>query len=371
MIIVSIFGILSNVSSVIYFVNLRKQNAFHRLLVMLAVVDTFHLISSALTFSIANVSKRYYEHDWFYIVPISLPIAQTTMTASVYLTISLTVERYFSVVKPFFRMRNDFLKSSVALATPGFIFSILFTLPNYFMLKTFLIEDPVLETIDINEPYLKDLNWQELNMTDIATNVSTSQGLIQLVVKNVNEKNVPFKITGYSRNPKLEFAEFRSNETYIKVYVMWLHLLFSIIIPFSVLLPMNSAIYRKLVTLPRPSIRRSEEGRLRRREMRLARISVLIVIMFIICHSLKIVPSLLEILGYPPELIPGVLPVSHLLLTINCSVNFLIYYLASGRAISRLIPINSLRTIRRKAPTDRLSLRDDATLTTQYTETGF
>ena len=44
------------------------------------------------------------------------------------------------------------------------------------------------------------------------------QGLIQLVVKNVNEKNVPFKITGYSRNPKLEFAEFRSNETYIKVW---------------------------------------------------------------------------------------------------------------------------------------------------------
>ena len=27
----------------------------------------------------------------------------------------------------------------------------------------------------------------------------------------------------------------------------------------------------------------------------------MIVIMFIICHSLKIVPSLLEILGYPPE----------------------------------------------------------------------
>ena len=63
------------------------------------------------------------------------------------------------------------------------------------------------------------------------------------------------------------------------------------------------------------------------RVSRLARISVLIVVIFIFCHSLKILPSLLEILGYPPELIPGVLPVSHLLLTINCSVNFLVYYL--------------------------------------------
>ena len=53
--------------------------------------------------------------------------------------------------------------------------------------------------------------------------------------------------------------------------------------------------------LPQSSIRRTEESNLRRREMRLARISVLIVIIFIFCHSLKIIPSLLEILGYPPE----------------------------------------------------------------------
>ena len=113
---------------------------------------------------------------------------------------------------------------------------------------------------------------------------------------------------------------------------------------------------------------------------RLARISVVIVFIFIICHSLKILPSSLEILGYPPEvgqiiyikqliftpqLIPGVLPVSHLLLTINCSVNFLIYYLggmftpyfsfillfllsASGSALSRLIPIASFRSFQRR-----------------------
>ena len=66
------------------------------------------------------------------------------------------------------------------------------------------------------------------------------------------------------------------------------------------------------------SIRRTAEGNLRRRELRqkiwvcdfylkktnnfrLARISLLIVIIFIICHSLKIFPSLFEILGYPPE----------------------------------------------------------------------
>lgn len=43
---------------------------------MLALVDTFHLMSSALTFSIANLSPAYSNHAWYYIVPYSLPIAQ-------------------------------------------------------------------------------------------------------------------------------------------------------------------------------------------------------------------------------------------------------------------------------------------------------
>ena len=87
----------------------------------------------------------------------------------------------------------------------------------------------------------------------------------------------------------------------------------------------------------------------------------LLVLIFLLCHSLKIVPSLLEILGHPPDLVPGVLPLSHLLLTLNCrysilnpatstdlnfSVNFLVYYLASGRALSRLIPVCSARHVR-------------------------
>ena len=65
--------------------------------------------------------------------------------------------------------------------------------------------------------------------------------------------------------PRLEFAEFRSDETYItvrlgpgaqhsvqllvQVYVMWLHLLFNTILPFIVLVTMNTAIYRKLVSV--------------------------------------------------------------------------------------------------------------------------
>ena len=78
---------------------------------------------------------------------------------------------------------------------------------------------------------LKDINWTTGNNTETLRNVSTSQGLIQVIVRD----EVPFKVSrsrsrsrardntqcpqvvGFSSVPRLEFAEFRSDETYITV----------------------------------------------------------------------------------------------------------------------------------------------------------
>ena len=51
------------------------------------------------------------------------------------MTISLTVERYLSVVHPLVALRHS-SGSCMFLAAPGMLFSILFTLPNYFILTT-------------------------------------------------------------------------------------------------------------------------------------------------------------------------------------------------------------------------------------------
>ena len=48
------------------------------------------------------------------------------------------------------------------------------------------------------------------------TNITTSQGIIQLMVKDSR----PFQVTGYLSVPTIEFADFRSNETYITVITM-------------------------------------------------------------------------------------------------------------------------------------------------------
>jgi hypothetical protein len=58
---------------------------------------------------------------------------QTSLMMSVYLTISLTMERFMSVVYPLLHLRHH---SCFCLAAPGMVFSIIFTLPTYFMLNT-------------------------------------------------------------------------------------------------------------------------------------------------------------------------------------------------------------------------------------------
>ena len=55
---------------------------------------------------------------------------------SVYLTISLSVERYISVVHPLVSIRHHSGSSCLPLTLPAVIFSIIFTLPTYFMLDT-------------------------------------------------------------------------------------------------------------------------------------------------------------------------------------------------------------------------------------------
>ena len=55
---------------------------------------------------------------------------------SVYLTISLSLDRYLKVVHPLLAIQHSSMCSCMFLATPAIIFSVIFTLPNYFILST-------------------------------------------------------------------------------------------------------------------------------------------------------------------------------------------------------------------------------------------
>ena len=143
---VSCIGIVLNIISIFYFALLHQQRTFHRLLLLLALVDTLHLICSTITFSLPQLSEHFANYTWRYLVPYTLPLAQTSLTASVYLTVSLTCERFFSVVFPLKQFKHRWLRSSFVLSTPGLLFSVLFSLPNYFQLRTVFVPNATTTT---------------------------------------------------------------------------------------------------------------------------------------------------------------------------------------------------------------------------------
>ena len=82
--------------------------------------------------------------------------------------------------------------------------------------------------------------------------------------------------------------------------------------------------------------RRSGEDLLRRREMTLARTGAYIVIVFLVCQLLKVIPSILEMVD--PDIYPTwdeeIIATSHLLLSINSAVNYLLYSI-TGRCTNK------------------------------------
>ncbi|XP_023320604.1 FMRFamide receptor-like [Eurytemora carolleeae] len=215
---IGVCGIILNVLSVCFFIRQRTQRLFHRLLMQLAVTDTLYLLFSLLSFSLPLLYTEFAETLYKYTLPYTLPLAQTTMVMSVYLTISLTLERYISVVHPLLRHRtNGTWKSCFYLSSPPLLFSILFTLPNYFILYT-------------------DTETED-------------------------------------HHPQLKFASFRSNKTFITVYILWMHFIMVTILPFIVLFSLNKIIHRKLCEAS-SSVRRTGDAKVRQRELRMARVSL-------------------------------------------------------------------------------------------------
>lgn len=83
-------------------------------------------------------------------IDITDSIFQTSMVMSAYMTVSLTVERYISVVHPLLAIRHQSTRFCIFLASLGLIFSILFTLPNYFLLEIQYVHDNLSSSEDIN-----------------------------------------------------------------------------------------------------------------------------------------------------------------------------------------------------------------------------
>jgi len=314
--IIASIGLVGNTLSFIILSTQAVQRSFHNLLLLLSVFDTLYLITSVSIFGIPSISKEFVGTFHLLSLPVILPLIHIGTVGSIFTTLALSIERYLTVAHPFARLRYGY--SSRHFIIPVVLYSVLFNLPKFFELTTSCPESA-----------------QETLNTSIV--------------------GAPGKFLGDCLHGDLEIVgrEMRGNYWYLNIYILWLNTLLNILFPVSSLIVLNIIIFRKIeehlknlgsnreLTLSEYSSKRlKHEKTLRKREVLLSRISVYIVGMMVSCHTIRIVPNTWEIIqtfnAENPQNIPWppwvrmVTMISHLALTLSCSLSFYIYYAKYG-----------------------------------------
>lgn len=271
--VVGMLGILGNSLSMIILSRPQMRSSINYLLIGLARCDIVLILTSILIFGIPAIFPEtgflrfYYLRILPQIAYIAFPIATTAHSASVYLTLTVTLERYVAVCHPL-RAR--------ALCTYGrariyflviLIFSICYNIPRFLEVKLTQHDD-------------------------------REFGYVYCIVA----------------------TELRGNKDYVKIYIHWLYLIFIYFLPFSCITFFNIMIYRQVRKANRE---RQLLSRTEKREIGLATMLFCVVIVFLFCNILPLVINLIE--AFTSEIEDHLVKISNLLVTVNSSVNFLIY----------------------------------------------
>lgn len=270
---VGVLGILGNILSMIILSRPQMRSSINYLLIGLARCDTVLILTSILLFGVPAIYPYtgYLRYYYLRLLPeisrVVYPLAMSAQTASVYLTLTVTLERYVAVCHPL-RAR--------ALCTYGrariyviviIIFSICYNIPRFFEV-------------------------------------------------NINE--YPDEEFGYVYC--IAASDMRADQNYINIYIHWLYLIFIYFIPFLSITFFNSMIYRQVRKANRE---RQRLSRTEKREIGLATMLFCVVIVFICCNILALLINIIE--AFTGKIYDRLVKTSNLLVTINSSVNFIIY----------------------------------------------
>ncbi|KAH8345759.1 hypothetical protein KR067_003399 [Drosophila pandora] len=272
--IVGLLGILGNIISMIILSRPQMRSSINYLLTGLARCDTVLILTSILLFGIPSIYPYtghffgYYNYVYPFISPAVFPIGMIAQTASIYMTFTVTLERYVAVCHPL-RAR--------ALCTYG-------RAKIYFIVC-------VCFALAYNMPRF----WEVLTVT-----------------YPVPETDVILHCVRPSR--------LRRSETYINIYIHWCYLIVNYIIPFLTLAILNCLIYRQV---KRANRERQRLSRSEKREIGLATMLLCVVVVFFMLNFLPLVLNISE--AFYSTIDHKLTKISNLLITINSSVNFLIY----------------------------------------------
>lgn len=86
------------------------------------------------------------------------------------------------------------------------------------------------------------------------------------------------------------------DENYYEIYCMWMNFILMGLGPFVVLITLNTLTFMELKNLGDLVSHGPDGAANRRRDLILAKVSLAIVFVFIICHSIKWIPNIYELM---------------------------------------------------------------------------
>ncbi|KAK2584722.1 hypothetical protein KPH14_007055 [Odynerus spinipes] len=281
---VGLFGILGNTISMVVLSRPQMKSSINYLLIGLASCDTLLIIISILIFGLPSI-YAYTGHLFNYqfivypkIVKYLYPISCVAQIATVYLTLTVTIERYIAVCHPL-KARSFCTCGRARLAFLGIVtFAMIYNLPKF------------------------------------------------LEIEIYTQKHWKYNVVIYC----VRSAPLRSNKLYVTVYVHWMYFFVCYSFPLIALIIFNVAIYRRVRKANRDLQHLTHH---QRREIGLATMLLCVVIVFIICNILPLASNIVEsFIDDPP---PWLVKTGNLLVTINSSINFIIYVIF-GRKFKRI-----------------------------------
>lgn len=269
-------GLCGNALAALVLSRPQMRSSVTCLLVGLAAADSMVIVTSVLLFGLSALYpatgrlRHYYYRVCPLLTPIAFPLALVAQTASVYLTLMVTLERWVAVCHP---LRAKALCTSArarwhVLAT--LLFSLAYNAPRFLEVDVYRLDAP-----DGDYVYC------------------------------------------------LRASELRLRATYVAVYIHWLYLVVMYFVPFGALAVLNARIARQV---RRAQLERARLSRVQRRELSLARMLLVVVLVFFLCNLLPLLTNAAEVfMGDEFERLDVLVKTSNLLVTLNSSVNFLIY----------------------------------------------
>ena len=377
MIIVGVFGLIGNTMSIIMFSRLKKkQLKFHRLMILLGIFDTAYILLNIMVFVVPGISEEYKKQGYHYLfAPTVMPITQIALTGSVYCTIAISIERYLTVCHPFYTASKNW--SAKRYIFPIVLFSVIYNLPRFFELRWILRGES--QIINGKEVISYERTIYEIELTELRMNeyYYCSILILNIVFMGIGPFIILFLLTSltlrrlviYSRQDNVistppllnmymgsnmynstltttnhETLLTASNDGTIHVHNHTDHAPLNITpssnpSPCSSM-PRGSIATNHLVSRSSNATPFSVTRRLKTNEIMLSKVSVIISVMFIICHSIRFVPNIYELIArfhvnagdtsfvLWPDWVEGFTFFSHLLTVLNASINFYIYYFA-------------------------------------------